>query len=144
MMVETRHRTDVPNSPQRARSDMEVFVGAFVHSTDDSPMVVLPGMVMGVLNTKVRCCPMPTSFPLAWNDCLNFSYPKISTAFNLHQIYRLSSWRVWRNWTTWKQSMASRTPTSTTWPQGMFALIQFRKYICSSLNFFLLLNLSKP
>lgn len=41
-------------SKLRARSDMEVFVGAFVHSTDDSPMVVLPGMVMGVLNTKIE------------------------------------------------------------------------------------------
>lgn len=39
---------------QRARSDMEVFVGAFVHSTEETPMVILPGMVMGVLNTKVR------------------------------------------------------------------------------------------
>ncbi|KAG0724631.1 hypothetical protein GWK47_040156 [Chionoecetes opilio] len=40
-------------SKLRARSDMEVFVGSFVHSTDDAPMIVLPSMVMGVLNTKV-------------------------------------------------------------------------------------------
>lgn len=32
---------------------MEVFVGTFVHSTDDSPMIILTDMVMGVLNTKV-------------------------------------------------------------------------------------------
>lgn len=38
---------------QRARSDMEVFVGIFVHSTEDNPLIIMPGMVMGVLNTKV-------------------------------------------------------------------------------------------
>ncbi|XP_042218406.1 uncharacterized protein LOC121863723 isoform X2 [Homarus americanus] len=41
-------------SKLRARSDMEVFVGTFVHSTEDSPMVVLTDMVMGVLNTKIE------------------------------------------------------------------------------------------
>ncbi|XP_045594136.1 uncharacterized protein [Procambarus clarkii] len=41
-------------SKLRARSDMEVFVGTFVHSTEDSPMVILTDMVMGVLNTKIE------------------------------------------------------------------------------------------
>ncbi|XP_066943920.1 uncharacterized protein [Macrobrachium rosenbergii] len=41
-------------SKLRARSDMEVFVGVFVHSTDESPMVILTDMVMGVLNTKIE------------------------------------------------------------------------------------------
>ncbi|CAL4218515.1 unnamed protein product [Meganyctiphanes norvegica] len=41
-------------SKLRARSDMEVFVGSFVHSTEDNPLVILPGMVMGVLNTKIE------------------------------------------------------------------------------------------
>ncbi|KAK3882711.1 hypothetical protein Pcinc_012917 [Petrolisthes cinctipes] len=41
-------------SKLRARSDMEVFVGAFVHSTEENPIVILPGMVMGVLNTKIE------------------------------------------------------------------------------------------
>ncbi|XP_071544781.1 uncharacterized protein [Panulirus ornatus] len=41
-------------SKLRARSDMEVFVGVFVHSTEDSPLVILTEMVMGVLNTKIE------------------------------------------------------------------------------------------
>ncbi|XP_069969713.1 uncharacterized protein [Penaeus vannamei] len=70
---ETRNRflslnPDVPNiskstiyrimencqSKLRARSDMEVFVGIFVHSTEDNPLIIMPGMVMGVLNTKIE------------------------------------------------------------------------------------------
>ncbi|KAK7086412.1 hypothetical protein SK128_028165 [Halocaridina rubra] len=41
-------------SKLRARSDMEVFVGVFVHSTDETPMIILTDMVMGVLNTKIE------------------------------------------------------------------------------------------
>lgn len=52
---------------------MEVFVGAFVHSTDDSPMVVLPGMVMGILNTKVRFSIVPDFLSLTLSFFLNFS-----------------------------------------------------------------------
>ncbi|KAL7633762.1 UNVERIFIED_CONTAM: hypothetical protein RMT77_015716 [Armadillidium vulgare] len=37
-----------------ARSDMEVFVGNFVHSVENNPMVVLIDNVMGVLNSKIE------------------------------------------------------------------------------------------
>jgi len=38
---------------QKARPDMEVFVGTIVNSTDAEPMMVQNNMVIGVINGKV-------------------------------------------------------------------------------------------
>jgi len=42
--------------PPRVIPSIRVFVGTFVHSTDDNPLVILDRWMIGVDGSKVRAC----------------------------------------------------------------------------------------